>query len=106
MSEAPNKVYLQWHCGEHDPDYGNPEPGDVTWSPENIFEDDIEYIRADLVPPIDPDLVDTIRSALEFAEACTRERALLLGGLNGPVEADAALADRYLNAIKAIEGES
>jgi len=41
----PNKIYLQWNCDENDEDWGNPEPGDITWCPESIFSDDVAYFR-------------------------------------------------------------
>jgi len=50
-NKPPDRIFLQWHCEEHDSDWGNPEPGDVTWSPESIFGDDIEYLR--VTPPIE-----------------------------------------------------
>jgi len=45
--QPPDRIYLQWHCGEHDADYGDPEPGNVTWCEDSIFEDDVEYVRVD-----------------------------------------------------------
>ena len=47
MSEAPERIWLQWF-GDSDPD----DPGevyidDVTWQDERIFDHDIEYVRAD-----------------------------------------------------------
>ena len=46
MSQPPETIYLQWYCGQHDEEWGNPEPGDVTWSPDTVFEDDVEYTRS------------------------------------------------------------
>ena len=45
MTQPPNRIYLQFYCGEHDPEYGDPEPGDVTWCAEQVFSDDVEYVR-------------------------------------------------------------
>ena len=41
MNKIPDKIYLQW--GDPDEELG------VTWLDEKINEDDIEYIRADIV---------------------------------------------------------
>ena len=53
----PNKIYLQWNCEEHDSNWGNPEPGDITWAPESIFSDDEVYFR------IPRELVERVRAA-------------------------------------------
>jgi len=41
---TPKAIWLQWNCGQHDPSYGNPDPGDVTWCKDRIFDDDVRYI--------------------------------------------------------------
>lgn len=41
--DPPKTIYLQWHCEEHDSDWGNPSPGDITWCPDQIFSDDLVY---------------------------------------------------------------
>ena len=64
--KLPDRIYLQWNCEEHDPDWGDPEPGDVTWSPESVFEDDVEYIRRDVVKQL---LADRFGGDLETAES-------------------------------------
>ncbi len=43
--DAPDVIYLQWNCEEHDSAWGSPDPGDVTWCPDRIFSDDARYIR-------------------------------------------------------------
>ena len=40
----PHEIYLQWNCSENDPNWGNPDPGDVTWSSTEVFSDDVRYI--------------------------------------------------------------
>lgn len=41
----PVSIFLQWHCGEHYPEWGDPDPGDVTWAEDAIFDDDVAYVR-------------------------------------------------------------
>ena len=62
MSEAPERIWLQWF-GDSDPD----DPGevyidDVTWQDERIFDHDVEYVRADKA--------DALAEAVELAEKC------------------------------------
>lgn len=45
----PNVVWLQYH-GDSDPvEWGTEQPAEVTWCADQIFEHDVEYVRADLV---------------------------------------------------------
>lgn len=47
---APERIFLQWY-GDADPDVegdSDPNTEDVTWCAENIYEHDVEYVRADL----------------------------------------------------------
>ena len=45
----PNVVWIQYH-GDSDPvEWGPEEPSEVTWSAYQVFEHDVEYVRADLV---------------------------------------------------------
>lgn len=44
MKGPPERIYLQWSCEEHDADWGAPDPGDVTWCKNRIFNDDAEYV--------------------------------------------------------------
>ena len=46
---TPIRIYLQWN-GDAEPEESEPCVEEVTWSQEQIFEHDIEYIRADRVP--------------------------------------------------------
>jgi len=43
--KAPDVIYLQWNCEEHDSVWGSPDPGDVTWHADRVFSDDVRYIR-------------------------------------------------------------
>lgn len=44
--QEPLAIWLQWH-GDGDPDApGEVDEGEVTWSREQIFDADIEYVRA------------------------------------------------------------
>ena len=47
---SPSSIYLQWH-GDAEPSefYDGPEPTDVTWAREKIWDHDVKYIRADMV---------------------------------------------------------
>ena len=44
MSEAPERIWLQWH-GDGDP--GEVYVDEVTWCLDHIFDGDIEYVRKD-----------------------------------------------------------
>jgi hypothetical protein len=50
MSEVPERIYLQWY-GDAEPVEGAiyevPHDG-VTWCVDEIFNSDVEYVRADL----------------------------------------------------------
>lgn len=47
--KPPDAIYLQYH-GDGDPDDTGPvNSDDVTWCWEQINEQDIKYVRADLV---------------------------------------------------------
>ena len=46
---TPIRIYLQWN-GDSEPEDSEPCVEEVTWSQEQIFKHDIEYIRADSVP--------------------------------------------------------
>lgn len=48
MSDAPDRIWLQWH-GDGDPEWDNvlPECADVTWAVELVFNTDIPYRRDD-----------------------------------------------------------
>lgn len=50
MDCSPSSIYLQWH-GDAEPSEfcDGPEPSDVTWAKEKIWDHDLKYIRADLV---------------------------------------------------------
>jgi predicted esterase len=49
LSDAPERIWLQLY-GDASPDDGPVDyrNNEVTWCWENIFEHDIEYIRADI----------------------------------------------------------
>lgn len=49
--QPPRTIYIQWH-GDGDPDDGDVSIGDVTWCKDRIFDNDVEYIRADVVEQI------------------------------------------------------
>lgn len=42
--KPPHRIFLQWYCEEHDSMWGDPSPGDVTWCPDPVFSDDLEYV--------------------------------------------------------------
>ena len=49
ICSPPNVVWIQYH-GDSDPvEWGPEEPSEVTWSADQVFEHDVEYVRADLV---------------------------------------------------------
>lgn len=42
----PEHIWLQWH-GDGDPkDTGEVEPSEVTWCRDQVFKQDVEYVRA------------------------------------------------------------
>lgn len=45
---TPIRIYLQWN-GDSEPEDNEPCLEEVTWSQEQIFKHDVEYIRADSV---------------------------------------------------------
>lgn len=90
----PERIWLQWNCEEHDPDYGDPEPGDVTWSQEPVFSDDLEYVRADLT--LTPETLERVREHVSKVDpSCSHSLSEETAFGKRWVEADAAW--RYCN---------
>lgn len=61
---TPIRIYLQWN-GDAEPEDSEPCLEEVTWSQEQIFKHDIEYIRADRVKAL-------LHAVKGLAQPCTR----------------------------------
>jgi hypothetical protein len=66
---APDRIWLQLH-GDGDPEDGPTDcaSGEVSWCWEQIFEQDIEYIRADLAAERERELVEALQGAFDIVE--------------------------------------
>ena len=51
MNKPPETIWLQWN-GDGDPDGSPVSVGDVTWSAEQVFEHDEQYLRLSDVLPL------------------------------------------------------
>ena len=68
MSEAPERIHLQWD-GDCDVTmvYGEPYADEVTWSMDRIWDGDIEYVRKDKADA----LADAIKVFIEWPSSDT-----------------------------------
>lgn len=78
MNAIPSRIFLQWFGDELDPDPGDDVlASEVSWSLERIFDADVEYVRANLLPTVEAQLaeaVELLRRYIELtAPACDKE---------------------------------
>ena len=82
MSDAPERIWLQW-WGDGDPD----EPGEVyldevTWQDERIFDHDVEFVRKDKVAELLDNIIvayDLPGDHCELSDAIEQARRFLAG---------------------------
>jgi hypothetical protein len=49
MNTPPKTLWLQWHGDAEPDDTGDVAQDQVTWNYEKVFNDDIEYVHADVI---------------------------------------------------------
>lgn len=61
MNAIPSRIFLQWFGDELDPDPGDDVlASEVSWSLERIFDADVEYVRANLLPTVEAQLAEAV----------------------------------------------
>lgn len=58
MSKPPERIWLQWHGDNDDPDFDEPNQvmDEVTWHRDRVFEHDVEYVAASRIESLEAEI--------------------------------------------------
>ena len=72
FDESPERIWLQLH-GDAEPEYPVSSSEEITWCWERIFEQDVEYVRADIAERM---VTDAREICARICENRARDRAV------------------------------